>query len=390
MLDIGIDAISFFTSHQYIDLAMIAAHNGMAADYYYRALGQHHMSIPAADEDIVTLAANAAARLIHDGNRDRITAILFGTESGVDQSKSAATYVHGLLRLSSHCRAVEIKQACYGATAGIQFALGLLARDPSQKILVLAADIARYGLGTLGESSQGCGAVAMLLSAQPKLMTLSAESGFYTQDIMDFWRPNYRDEALVEGLYSSRMYLQSLEKCWQRYTEKARRPFSTYQQFCYHTPVAKLAEKAHKLLLKLNGIAADPASIAERLAASLQYNRITGISYTASLYLALASLMDNVAEDLSGQRVGFFSYGSGCVAEYFSGVLVPGYQQHLLRAPHQKMLADRLALDYSQYATAYHAYHLPTDGSCLSLPRQQTGPYRLKSIDKHRRIYGHN
>ncbi len=178
MTTIGIDAISFFTSSMYVDLAEIAAHNHIPPEKYYRALGQYQMAVPAVDEDVVTLAANAAARIVNDENRHAISHVFFATESGIDQSKSAATYIHGLLQLSENCRAVELKQACYSGTAALQFGLALIARDPSQKILVLASDIARYGLGTEGESSQGCGAVAFILSAHPKILAISHENGY--------------------------------------------------------------------------------------------------------------------------------------------------------------------------------------------------------------------
>lgn len=386
MLTIGIDAISFFTSSMSIDLSEIATQNHMPAEKYYRALGQHQMAVAAIDEDIVTLAANAAHRIVNDQNRDQITHVFFATESGIDQSKSAATYIHGLLNLPEECRAVEFKQACYSGTAALQLGLALIARDPSQKILVLASDIARYGLGTEGESSQGCGAVAFILSAEPKILAISLESGYCTRDIMDFWRPNYRDEALVEGLYSSRMYLQCLEQCWKIYHAKAKRSFSEYTQFCYHTPVARLAEKAHKLLCKMNDKPITDEEAEKQLHHSLHYGRTIGNTYTASMYVALNSLLDNRAEDLSGQRIGLFSYGSGCVAEYFSGVITPGYQVHLHTQVHQRMIADRAALTYSQYAECYQQ-QLPTDGSTLLLPTQQRGVFRLAGIENHKRIY---
>ena len=386
MLTVGVDAISFFTSNMYIDLASIAEHRHLPADKFYNALGQYQMGVPAIDEDVVTLAANAATRIVNDENRNSITHVFFATESGIDQSKSAATYIHGLLKLSENCRAVELKQACYSGTAALQFGLALIARDPSQKILVLASDIARYGLGTEGESSQGCGAVAFILSANPRILAISTESGYCTRDIMDFWRPNYRDEALVEGLYSSRMYLQCLEQCWKIYHEKASRPFSEYSQFCYHTPVARLAEKAHKLLCKMNEKIISDEEAEKQLYNSLFYGRTIGNTYTASMYVALNSLMDNAKEDLSGQRVGLFSYGSGCVAEYFSGVFTKGYQQHLCTSQHQDMIKNRDALNYEQYAEQYHQ-QLPTDGSTLLLPKQQRGVFRLAGIENHKRLY---
>ncbi len=45
--------------------------------------------------------------------------ILFGTETGIDQSKSAAVYTQRMLGLSNRVRSVELKHACYGAAATI-------------------------------------------------------------------------------------------------------------------------------------------------------------------------------------------------------------------------------------------------------------------------------
>ena len=51
---------------------------------------------------------------------------------------------------------------------------------------------------------------------------------------------------------------------------------------------------------------------------------MVGNIYTGSLYLALASLLHFEGREIEGQRIGLFSYGSGCTAEFFSGRVVPG------------------------------------------------------------------
>jgi hydroxymethylglutaryl-CoA synthase len=48
-----------------------------------------------------------------------------------------------------------------------------------------------------------------------------------------------------------------------------------------------------------------------------------GNTYTASLYLALAGLIEAEGRVLGGRRLGLFSYGSGCCAEFFTGVVPP-------------------------------------------------------------------
>ncbi len=149
-MNIGIDRLSFYTSHYYVDLKTLAEARSVDSDKYYVGIGQEKMGIPAPDEDVVTLAASAAYPLMNDGELDDVELLLFATESGIDQSKAAGIYVHGLLEMPPRCRSVELKQACYSGTAGIQMAIGFVARNPTKKALVICSDIARYELGSPG------------------------------------------------------------------------------------------------------------------------------------------------------------------------------------------------------------------------------------------------
>lgn len=386
MLKVGIDTIAFHTSHYVLDLSELAIARGVDPDKFRVGLGQMQMAVPAPDEDIVTLASNAAKKALLDVPLESIEMLLFATESGIDQSKSAGIYVHQLLGLSPYCRVLELKQACYSATGALQLALPFLRAHPTRKILLIASDIARYGLATSGESSQGCAAVAMVLSANPRILAIESEYGVMTEDVMDFWRPPYSDQAFVEGKYSSRLYLSLLEKTWQRYAAFSARQFSAHQHFCYHTPVPRLVEKAHRLLAKINHATSDESE--KTVQCSLQYARQIGNSYTASLYLALISLLDFSQKNLAGDRVGFYSYGSGCVAEYFSGVIQPNYQSVLQTDLNTKWLARRTQLSVAEYE-AFYTFAYPENGSECILPHHQTGVYRLASMIDHKRIYAH-
>ena len=61
---------------------------------------------------------------------------------------------------------------------------------------------------------------------------------------------------------------------------------------------------------------------------SVLWNRDVGNIYTGSLYLSLISLLQNHTFQ-AGQEVCLFSYGSGAVAEIFSGSIVEGYDKAL-------------------------------------------------------------
>lgn len=387
MVNVGIDTLAIYTSRYALELATLAQARGIETDKYHVGLGQYVMSVPPPGEDIVTMAANAGRQALRDINTDDIEMLLFATESGIDQSKAAGIYVHALLGLPARCRVVELKQACYGGTAGLQLALPYLRENQNKKVLLIASDIARYGLNTPGESSQGAGAVAMVLSANPRILAIEPEYGVLTENVMDFWRPNYSHEAFVDGKYSSKLYLTMLEKSWDQYQSLSNRSFEDHAYFCYHTPVPRLVEKAHQYLLKLTGYNHLPTEQTQpHIQFGLQYGQQLGNSYTASLYISLASLLDNAKEDLTGKRIGFYSYGSGCVAEYFSGVVQPGYQDALNTKYHSELLSSRSLLTYDEYA-AFYAFDYVQDGSEQIIPEYETGMFRLIKMQNHKRIY---
>ena len=385
-MNIGIDRVSFNTSHYFLDLKTLAEARCVDSDKYYIGIGQEKMGIPPPDEDVVTLAASAAYPLMKEGELDDVELLLFATESGIDYSKGAGIYVHGLLEMNSRCRTVELKQACYSGTAGLQFAIGFVARNPAKKALVIASDVARYELGSPGEATQGCGAVAMLVSADPRLLVIEPECGYYTEDVMDFWRPNYRSEALVDGKYSTMVYIHALIESWKQYADLSGRTLNDFERFCYHIPFTRMAAKAHQKLCRKFKMDVDKEMLDALLEESLVYSRAVGNCYAGSTYVGMTSLLDNAADDLAGERIGLYSYGSGCVGEFFSGVVQPGYREVLYTDQHRNLLENRIELSYQQYEDIFN-YGVPDDGGEYVFPQYRTGPFRFSGISHHKREY---
>ena len=386
-VNIGIDQISFYTPQYFLDLKTLAEARGVSKDKFYTGIGQEKMGIPPPDEDIVTMAASAALPILEKIDRNEIELFLLATESGIDQSKAASLFAHSLLELPSRCRAVELKEACYAATAGLQMAIAMMARNPGKKALVVGTDIARYDLKSPGEPTQGAGAVAMLVTADPRIMAIDPECGFHAEDVMDFWRPNYRDTALVDGKYSMLVYFSTMIEAWRQYAQLSGRKFTDMARFCYHLPFTKMAEKAHVRLAREAGVPETSSEDLNRLVGdSLIYNRNTGNTYTASLYEGLCSLLDNATEDLGGKRIGMLSYGSGCMAEFFSGIVQPGYREHAFTARHRELFANRTELTYQQYEDIFQL-GIPVDGGEHTFAQYRTGPFRLSGISQNKRNY---
>lgn len=384
-LKIGIDKIGFHTPHLYVDMEELAEARGVDPAKFTIGIGQEEMAVAPLTQDPVTLAANAALQILDEEDRDKIDLVLFGTESGIDHSKSAGIYVHRLLNLNSQARTVELKQACYGGTAALEFAKGHIALHPERKVLVLASDIARYGLETSGEATQGAGAIAMIISQDPKIMELENDSTYLTKDIMDFWRPTYSDVAYVDGKYSNEQYLSFFKETWGTYKQETNSTLDDFAALCFHLPYTKIGKKAFREISS-EANESNQKKLEERLEDSLYYSKRVGNIYTASLYLGLLSLLENTTLQ-AGDKIGLFSYGSGAVGEFFTGILQPDYEQFLKTDAHRTLFQSRKQVSVPEYEEIFEA-RLPQDGSTIDLDMStDPNPVRLTGITEHSRQY---
>ena len=60
-------------------------------------------------------------------------------------------------------------------------------------------------------------------------------------------------------------------------------------------------------------------------------------------------MLDHCADDLSGKRIGMYSYGSGSVAEFFSGIISERYRAMLSSDENRKMLSNRIEISFEEY-----------------------------------------
>lgn len=310
-------------------------------------------------EDPVTNAVNAARPIIDrlsEAEKARIEMVVTATESGIDFGKSISTYVHHHLGLGRRCKLFEVKQACYGGTAGLGIAanhvIAHAAYDP--KVLVIATDVARSADKlSYAEPSQGCGAVAFLVGTSPSVLELDVgATGFHGYEVMDTCRPAYDVETGNPDV-SLFSYLDCLEHCFEAYADRVEGAdvVKTFDALAFHTPFGGMVKGAHRKLLR-KFAALDTGAIerdfATRVTPSLEYCMRVGNLYSASLYLALSSLIDNLRAE-SAMRVGLFSYGSGCSSEFFSGLLGPSSRRVMAEMNIGAQLDRRYPLSMEEY-----------------------------------------
>ncbi|MEX2804055.1 hydroxymethylglutaryl-CoA synthase [Streptococcus sp. H31] len=387
-MKIGIDKIGFATAQYVLSMDDLANSRGVDPEKFSTGLLLQALSIAPVTDDIVTLGASAAQKILTQADKENIDMVIVATESGIDQSKAAAVYIHQLLGIQPFARSIEMKEACYSATAALDYAKLHIGKNPDSKVLVIASDIAKYGIGTPGESTQGAGSVAMLLAKDPAIMVLHDQSLALTRDIMDFWRPNYSVTPYVNGMYSTKQYLDMLKTSWDEYQKCFNKSLADFAAFCFHIPFPKLALKGFNKILDRQL----PETVKEKLKDNFQhsilYSQQIGNIYTGSLFLGLLSLLENSTSLQEGDQIAMFSYGSGAVAEIFTGTLAKGFKKRLFKGQSRlQELKKRTVLSVTDYEKMFFEEAQIDENGHASFDNYKTGPFALKEILGHQRIY---
>ncbi len=354
----GIEALNVYAGLARIAVPELFAGRGLEPRRLENLMmSQRSVGLPF--EDPVTNAVNAAKPIVDaldPADRASIETLVTSTESGLDLSKSVASYVHEYLGLSRNCRVLEVKQACYAATGAVQLALGYLASGaaPGARALVIATDVAlvdqRAGYA---EPATGHGAAAVLLGDAPTVLAVDLGAyGCYSYETLDSARPTPEfDIADVDrSLFA---YLDCLANSVSDYASRVDGAdfATTFDQLALHTPFAGLVRSAHRRMMRGYGLPAEriDEDFQRRVSASLEYPAQVGNLCSGSVYLALASILDHAQID-DAARVGLYSYGSGCSAEFFSGVVDAGSVAAVGAMGIGERLARRRELSFAEYA----------------------------------------
>lgn len=361
---VGIEKVNLYGGRAYLTIADLAsARGGSLAELERRQMVPYEArAIVPPYEDPVTLAVNATERLLTDADREQIELVVVATESAVDFGKPISTWVQRYCRLPAHIRNFEVKHMCYGGTAALRVAASWVASGvrPGKKALVINSDLSRTRNHVqtedddLGELMAGGSAVAMLVSSEPTVFELElAKAGYWTNELSDALRPNSRTE-IITGQTSFYSYLDALEETYERYEALVGEiDFESYfRKNIYHAPFPGMTKVAHRTLLNRIGVydkAAIEASWRDRVAASTHFARRIGSAYGASTFICLLGMLHAGSGFAAGDRFSVFAYGSGCQAEFYSGLVGAGAAEYVRGLDVDAHLDSRIRLTVDQY-----------------------------------------
>ena len=416
MIPVGIEAIHAFCGSAYVDVMKLADHRGLERSRLDNLL-MKEKTVALPYEDPISFGVNAAKPIVDalsGAERNRIELVVTGTESSFDFGKSMSTYLHHYLGLNRNCRLFELKNACYSGAAGLQVAIQfvLSQSSPGAKALVVATDISRFfategGEGltedwSFAEPTGGAGAVAMLVSESPFVFQANVgANGYYGFEVMDTCRP-VPDSESGDADLSLLSYLECCEQAYREYekriadTDYAR----TFGYLAFHTPFGGMVKGAHRNMMR-KIVGANPVVIEEdfnrRVMPGLTYCQRVGNIMGATTSLSLASAIDN-GRFSDPQRIGVFSYGSGCCSEFFSGVVTQEGQERVQRLGLGAQLDQRVELSMEAYdslilglgAVRFGTRNLEVDPSHVPAAREESqgsGRLYLKAIREYHREY---
>ncbi|MFB6305100.1 MAG: hydroxymethylglutaryl-CoA synthase [Haloferacaceae archaeon] len=415
MTSVGIDGIEVWTGNLKLDLAeTFAPAKGESPEKYTKGLGLRASSFPDTYEDIVTMGANAAKRLMERKGvaPEDVGRIDVATESAFDNSKPVSTYIAGCLEQTfdgdfRHANKGERKFACVAGTQSIDDAYNWIraGRHRGRAALVIATDTALYARGDPGEATQGAGAVAMLITEDPDLVELSAEQGYGSMDETDFLKPNQQFPS-VDGKRSVQVYLARMREALTDFESVSGRVHpDDFAYAPFHTPfpgmVRKAALLAYRHITRNTAIEDDLADAigrqpregdyddreayetairdymdalsetdryrdwyAETIDPTLTVARQVGNWYTGSVHVARVSALLRALEDdrdLAGEHLLVASYGSGAQAEIHSETVRGGWREEIGALDLEEQLADRYDLSFEEYERVHDAHNHEKD-----------------------------
>ncbi|MBY9019265.1 MAG: hypothetical protein KGD66_10590, partial [Candidatus Lokiarchaeota archaeon] len=247
---IGIDSMGFYAPRSYIKLRDLAIERKVDPNKYKMGLMALEMRVPEINEDVISLGLKAGYQALLKGEIDpkSIDALFVGTETMTYAVKSISNIFAELLGISPNSFCQDVYNACAGGTLALLNAIALVEKDIIKKALVISTDISSYTLGSPSEPTQGSGAVALVISKNPRVAVFSEKFGKVSGNVDDFFRPANDKNAQVFGHYSVDTYLDFQLKA---YDDLIRNIGDFHADFyTFHAPFSKLPIKCMQQIIQ--------------------------------------------------------------------------------------------------------------------------------------------
>ena len=189
-MDVGIVSYGGYVPRYRIKPEEIGRIWGVDGKSMGKGLMIYQKSVPAPDEDVVTIATEAARYMmdrVPDVDPADIGAIYVGSESHPYAVKPTSTIVAEAIEATPAMTAADMEFACKAGTAGIQACMGLVGAGMIRYGVAIGADTSQGAPGDALEYSASAGGAAYLIGTEKVIAKINKTLSF-TSDTPDFWR----------------------------------------------------------------------------------------------------------------------------------------------------------------------------------------------------------
>ncbi|MDL2143893.1 hydroxymethylglutaryl-CoA synthase [Flavobacterium tructae] len=409
----GIDAISFDVANIHLPIKTLATARNIEPEKLEKGLGLIKMTLPDVHQDPVVFGANALTKLIldHNINLNEISRIYVGTESGIDSSKPISSFLISLMEQKfgedtlAECDVVDFTFACIGGVDALQNCIDFVKLNPAKKAIVVTTDFAKYDLNSTGEYTQGAGAVAMLVTSNPRIIAFDENWATSTKGVFDFFKPYrtlskeeitkntnndlwfdnleaeieiHKDQPVFDGQYSNQCYMDRTRNAYfsfKKLKNTTETLYNSWNSIIMHLPYSfqgrrMLSEiyaldSAEKIIseniesadyqLKIKEVAKSEEYrnfVTEKLQPAELASSLIGNLYTGSIFMGLLSTLAHFYDtnkEIAGAQFGFLAYGSGSKSKVFEGTIQPEWKAALENVKLFENLEESTEIDFNTY-----------------------------------------
>jgi hydroxymethylglutaryl-CoA synthase len=337
---VGIVGYGAYAPRHRIKVEEIARVWGSDAAAIKRGLVLQEKSVPAPDQDVITMSVEAARSAVKRAGIDprEIGALYIGSESHPYAVKPSGTVVAEALGATPDVHVADLEFACKAGSEGMFLAYGLVSANLTKYAMGIGADTSQGAPGDALEFTASAGAAAFLFGRE-RVVAEVMETYSYTTDTPDFWRREYQHYPRHAGRFTGEpAYFSHVLGCAKGLMERAKKQPSDFDFVVFHQPNGKFPQRVGAML-----------GFQEKQWETGLLTPVLGNTYSGASPIGLAAILD-VAKP--GNQIMMCSYGSGAGSDGFVFRVTDEIDRVRSRAPLTRDYLDhgKRYLDYGTYA----------------------------------------
>lgn len=341
---IGIVGYGAYLPRYRIKAETIALQWGSDPEAIKRGLLLNEKTVPAQDEDTITISVEAAKNALKRAriNPKEIGAVYIGSESHPYAVKPSGTILIDVLGIGPHVHVASYEFACKAGSEAMYVAYSHVKSGEMKYAMGIGADTSQGAPGDALEYSASAGGAAFIMGKE-KVVAEILFTHSYTTDTPDFWRREGEFYPRHAGRFTGEpAYFKHIIGAGQALLEKSQLKPKDFKYAVFHMPNGKF-----------------PQEVAKRLGFKKEQIETgwivpwMGNTYSGSSPTGLTAILDVASP---GDLIFMVSFGSGAGSDgfIFRATEELSKVQNLAVKTKDLLEKNKIYLNYGEYAKFRH------------------------------------